>query len=56
MERCAVCSEKNYCSTCSHCDKKVCNDCKEGHLDIVKREIARVNNQVIHVSFIFCVK
>lgn len=46
MERCAVCSEKNYCSTCSHCDKKVCNDCKEGHLDIVKREIARVNNQV----------
>ena len=41
-----MCSEKNYCSVCSHCDKKVCADCKEGHLDILRREIARVNNQV----------
>lgn len=46
MERCGVCSEKNYCTLCCHCDKKVCSDCKEGHLDILRREIARVNNQV----------
>lgn len=46
MERCGVCSEKNYCTPCCHCDKKVCLDCKEGHLDILRREIARVNNQV----------
>ncbi|XP_045026133.1 LOW QUALITY PROTEIN: RING finger protein nhl-1 [Daphnia magna] len=46
MERCGVCSEKNYCTLCCHCDKKVCADCKEGHLDILRREIARINNQV----------
>lgn len=45
-ERCGVCSEKNYCTPCSHCDKKVCADCKEGHMDILRREISRVNNQV----------
>nr|CAG4648513.1 EOG090X01W2 [Polyphemus pediculus] len=46
MERCGVCSEKSYCGPCSHCDKKVCADCKEAHLDILRREISRVNNQV----------
>ena len=46
MERCGVCSEKSYCSACSHCDKRVCSDCKEAHLDILRREIARVNGQV----------
>ena len=46
MERCGVCSEKNYVTPCNHCDKRVCHDCKEAHLDILRREIARVNNQV----------
>ena len=46
MERCGVCSEKAYVSACSHCDKRVCSDCKDAHLDILRREIARVNNQV----------
>lgn len=46
MERCGVCSEKNYCSVCCHCDKKICSDCKESHLEILRREINRVNNQV----------
>jgi len=46
MSRCGVCSEKAYVSHCAHCDKKVCDDCKEAHCDIVKREISRVNNQV----------
>ncbi|XP_065560345.1 RING finger protein nhl-1-like isoform X2 [Artemia franciscana] len=46
MERCSVCTEKNYCTLCSHCDKKVCSDCKTAHLDILKREISRINNQI----------
>jgi len=46
MSRCAVCSEKAYVSQCAHCDKKCCDDCKEAHCDILKREISRVNNQV----------
>ena len=46
MARCSVCSEKAYVNYCAHCDKKVCDDCKEAHCDILKREISRVNNQV----------
>merc|ERR1712012_1150128 len=46
MSRCAVCSEKAYVSLCAHCDKKVCDTCKEAHCDILKREISRVNNQI----------
>ncbi|XP_049958896.1 RING finger protein nhl-1 isoform X1 [Schistocerca serialis cubense] len=46
MERCSVCSEKSYCSLCVHCDKKVCADCKGAHMDILRREITRINNQV----------
>lgn len=46
MERCNVCSEKAYCSICMHCEKKVCPDCKSAHLDILRREINRINNQI----------
>ncbi|XP_050691986.1 RING finger protein nhl-1-like [Eriocheir sinensis] len=46
MERCNVCNEKNYLSVCAHCDKKICEDCKAAHSDILKREIGRINNQV----------
>ncbi|XP_069677939.1 RING finger protein nhl-1 isoform X5 [Periplaneta americana] len=46
MERCNVCSEKSYCSVCVHCEKKICADCKGAHMDILRREIARINNQV----------
>lgn len=46
MERCNVCSEKAYCSFCFHCDKKVCPDCKGAHMDILRREISRINNQI----------
>merc|ERR1712066_915877 len=46
MSRCAVCSEKAYVNPCAHCDKKVCDTCKEAHCDILKREISRVNNQI----------
>ncbi|XP_054168848.1 RING finger protein nhl-1-like isoform X2 [Oppia nitens] len=46
MDRCGVCSEKAFCEKCSHCDKKVCEECKVAHLDILKREITRINGQI----------
>ncbi|XP_015114051.1 uncharacterized protein LOC107039101 isoform X2 [Diachasma alloeum] len=46
MERCGVCSEKSYCSLCVHCDKKCCPECKDAHMDILRREITRINSQV----------
>uniref|UniRef100_A0A182YKS2 RING-type domain-containing protein n=1 Tax=Anopheles stephensi TaxID=30069 RepID=A0A182YKS2_ANOST len=46
MERCNVCSEKAYCALCVHCDKKICADCKGAHMDILRREISRINNQI----------
>lgn len=46
MERCTVCSEKAYCLPCVHCDKKICPECKSAHMDILRREIARINNQI----------
>ncbi|XP_066146295.1 RING finger protein nhl-1 isoform X2 [Euwallacea fornicatus] len=46
MERCNVCSEKAYCSFCYHCEKKICEECKGAHMEILRREIARINNQI----------
>jgi tripartite motif-containing protein 71 len=46
MSRCNICTEKAYINPCAHCDKKCCDDCREAHCDILKREISRVNNQV----------
>lgn len=46
MERCNVCSEKAYCGACAHCDKKICEDCKSAHMDILRREIVRINSQI----------
>ncbi|XP_050433249.1 RING finger protein nhl-1 isoform X4 [Adelges cooleyi] len=46
MKRCGVCSEKAYVMPCVHCDKEVCTDCKGAHMDILRREISRINNQV----------
>ncbi|XP_053609187.1 RING finger protein nhl-1 isoform X2 [Plodia interpunctella] len=46
MERCNVCSEKAYCAPCAHCDKKVCEDCKAAHMEVLRREISRINNQI----------
>ncbi|XP_017472993.1 PREDICTED: uncharacterized protein LOC108363961 isoform X5 [Rhagoletis zephyria] len=46
MERCSVCSEKSYLSFCAHCEKKICEDCKSAHMDILRREITRFNSQI----------
>lgn len=56
MKRCNVCSEKAYCTHCVHCDKDICPDCKGAHMDILRREISRINNQVCNFSyFIFLI-
>ncbi|KAH7645786.1 hypothetical protein HUG17_1324 [Dermatophagoides farinae] len=46
MDRCNVCGEKSYCNGCSHCGKKVCDECRTAHLDILRREINRINSQI----------
>uniref|UniRef100_A0A1B0AGZ6 B box-type domain-containing protein n=1 Tax=Glossina pallidipes TaxID=7398 RepID=A0A1B0AGZ6_GLOPL len=46
MERCNVCSEKAYLQPCAHCEKKICEDCKSAHMDILRREITRFNSQI----------
>jgi len=46
MERCNVCSEKSYLALCAHCEKKICEDCKSAHMDILRREITRINSQI----------
>lgn len=46
MEKCSVCGEKvDGVQRCSHCDKKVCPECKEAHIDLLRREINRINGQ-----------
>jgi len=51
MERCGVCSEKAYLSHCAHCEKKICEECKSAHMDILRREITRFNSQVSFLKF-----
>ncbi|KAI2810241.1 Zinc ion binding, partial [Blomia tropicalis] len=46
MDRCGVCGEKSVCVRCAHCEKKVCDECRTAHLDILRREINRINVQV----------
>lgn len=46
MEKCSICGEKiEGVQKCAHCDKKVCPECKEAHLDLLRREIGRINGQ-----------
>nr|XP_027204003.1 probable serine/threonine-protein kinase DDB_G0282963 [Dermatophagoides pteronyssinus] len=46
MDRCGVCGEKSHCMLCAHCSKKVCDECHQAHLDILRREINRINSQI----------
>lgn len=46
LEKCSVCGEKvDGVQRCAHCDKKVCPECKEAHVDLLRREIGRINGQ-----------
>lgn len=46
MEKCSVCGEKvDGVQRCCHCEKRVCPECKEAHIDLLRRDINRINGQ-----------
>lgn len=46
MEKCSVCGEKvEGVQRCAHCEKKACPECREAHVDILRREVNRINGQ-----------
>lgn len=46
MEKCSVCGEKvEGVQRCAHCEKKACPECREAHVDILRREVGRINGQ-----------
>ncbi|CEF66994.1 E3 ubiquitin-protein ligase TRIM71 [Strongyloides ratti] len=50
MERCKICDEKTTCENCSHCDKRACSDCRKTHMQMVKKDLGRLMNQVKRLS------
>ncbi|PAV88026.1 hypothetical protein WR25_20280 isoform A [Diploscapter pachys] len=50
LERCKVCDEKADCEPCAHCDRKACKDCRTAHMDMLKRDMGRLLNQVRRLS------
>ncbi|ETN74361.1 zinc finger, C3HC4 type [Necator americanus] len=47
LERCKICDEKADCEVCAHCDRKACKECRQTHMDMLKRDLARLLNQVL---------
>lgn len=50
MERCKSCDEKAVVDQCNHCDKKICSNCKVAHMDMLKKDLGRLMNQVKRVA------
>ncbi|VDM65892.1 unnamed protein product, partial [Strongylus vulgaris] len=50
LERCKICDEKAECEICAHCERKACKDCRQTHMDMLKRDLARLLNQVRRLS------
>ncbi|CAD6188315.1 unnamed protein product [Caenorhabditis auriculariae] len=50
LERCKVCDEKADCEPCAHCDRKACKECRQTHMDMLKRDMSRLLNQVKRLS------
>uniref|UniRef100_A0AC35GT40 RING-type domain-containing protein n=1 Tax=Panagrolaimus sp. PS1159 TaxID=55785 RepID=A0AC35GT40_9BILA len=50
LERCKVCDEKAELEICHHCDRKACKDCRTSHMEMVKRDLGRLLNQVRRLS------
>lgn len=46
MQRCNTCKEKGQLEMCAHCNRKICKDCKNAHIRILRKEIALINSQV----------
>ncbi|KAK6102602.1 NHL repeat family protein [Brugia pahangi] len=50
LERCKICEEKAILDICAHCEKRACSDCRATHLEMLKRDLTRVLNQVKRLS------
>ncbi|PIO69616.1 zinc finger, C3HC4 type [Teladorsagia circumcincta] len=50
LERCKVCDEKADCELCAHCERKACKECRQTHMDMLKRDLGRLLNQVRRLS------
>lgn len=46
MQRCNTCAERGQLQLCAHCNRKVCADCKAAHVNILRKEIFLINQQV----------
>lgn len=46
LERCKICEEKAVLDICAHCEKRACSDCRATHLEMLKRDLTRMLNQV----------
>lgn len=46
MQRCNTCKEKGQLEMCAHCNRKICKDCKNAHIRILRKEISLINSQV----------
>lgn len=50
LERCKVCDEKAELDLCAHCDRRACTDCRSTHMEMLKRDLTRMLNQVKRLS------
>ncbi|KAE9551605.1 hypothetical protein FO519_005179 [Halicephalobus sp. NKZ332] len=50
LERCKICDEKAELEICHHCERKSCKECRTAHMEMVKRDLGRLLNQVRRLS------
>uniref|UniRef100_A0A915B0R8 RING-type domain-containing protein n=2 Tax=Parascaris TaxID=6254 RepID=A0A915B0R8_PARUN len=50
LERCKICDEKATLELCAHCERRACADCRNTHMEMLKRDLNRMLNQVKRLS------
>ncbi|KAI6202580.1 RING-type domain-containing protein [Aphelenchoides besseyi] len=50
MERCKICDEKAELDICHHCERKACRECRSAHIEMLKRDLGRLLNQIRRLS------
>lgn len=50
LERCKICDEKATLEVCAHCERRACADCRNTHMEMLKRDLNRMLNQVKRLS------